>query len=202
MMTQQRRIALALLALLASPVTSSAQDDAEERELRGRKSYENNCLMCHAAPLVEGQRLTPAQWKTELTKMIGWGAPVQKDEESALLDYLDRHFGADLPPVAPVRLTVTGGERLIARRADEANAPPGDTRRGAPLYAQHCASCHGPDGRGGEGGTNLVDRPTLDRPDLSRAVIREGRNRMPGFRAVLDRQGESDVLAWLRERAK
>lgn len=201
-----RRLAVLLLVPLALASIAGASrrqdDDAELREFRGRTSFRNNCLMCHTAPLMASQRLTPDQWKAELTKMIGWGAPVPKDEESDLLDYLNRHYGDKVPTVRPDRITVAEAEKAIGLLPDEAGGdlPQRADRRGADLFARHCASCHGKDARGAEGGTNLVARPVLGRPSDYRQVVREGRNRMPGFRAALDREAESAILVWLQAR--
>ena len=47
-------------------------------------------------------------------------------------------------------------------------------------------------------GTNLVEKPVLLRDDEFRALIKDGRRRMPGFAAVLDDAKQADLLAWLR----
>jgi cytochrome c oxidase cbb3-type subunit 3 len=83
---------------------------------------------------------------------------------------------------------------------------PGEAGRGKTVYAAACASCHGPEGRGGPKGGTIVDPAYLalvsdqglrvaviaGRPDLG----------MPDWRSYvaaqpLSRQQISDVVAWL-----
>jgi cytochrome c oxidase cbb3-type subunit III len=94
----------------------------------------------------------------------------------------------------------------------DANPPPystpapGDPKSGADVYATYCASCHGPDGRGGTKASSIVDgaylalvsdqqlrtiviigRPELGAPDW--------RGNVPG--KPMSAQEVSDVVAWL-----
>ena len=83
---------------------------------------------------------------------------------------------------------------------------PGDTQRGANVFATYCAQCHGPDGRGGPTGgsvvspsflalasdqslrtTTIVGRPDLGKPDW-RANVSDH---------PMSPQEISDVVAWL-----
>ena len=82
---------------------------------------------------------------------------------------------------------------------------PGDVERGAGAYGFYCASCHGPDGRGGPAGaivddsylglvsnqnlrtTVIVGRPDMGAPDW--------RGNVPG--KPMTPQDVSDVVAWL-----
>jgi cytochrome c oxidase cbb3-type subunit 3 len=87
-----------------------------------------------------------------------------------------------------------------------ATPTPGDPRHGADVYAMYCSSCHGPDGRGGNKASSIVDvaylalvsdqnlrtvviigRPELGAPDW--------RNNVPG--KPMSQQEISDVVAWL-----
>lgn len=86
------------------------------------------------------------------------------------------------------------------------STPPGDAGRGAAAYATFCASCHGPEGRGGPQASSIVDGTFLalltdqelrnmivvGRPDLGAP---DWRNNVPGKPMS---SGEiSDVVAWL-----
>jgi cytochrome c oxidase cbb3-type subunit III len=83
---------------------------------------------------------------------------------------------------------------------------PGDPRHGADVYATYCLACHGPDGRGGNKASSIVNdsylalvsdqdlrtnvivgRPELGAPDW--------RNNVPG--KPMSPQEISDVVAWL-----
>src|SRR5262249_25884403 len=55
--------------------------------------FRNACLVCHEDDVIRQQRLTRAQWDREIAKMLGWGAKVNDEDRSALLDYLAGSFG-------------------------------------------------------------------------------------------------------------
>lgn len=86
------------------------------------------------------------------------------------------------------------------------SSEPGDTSRGAEVYAAYCSSCHGAGGRGGQKASSIVDgsflalindqelrtlviagRPELGAPDW--------RGNIPG--KPMSAQDVSDVVAWL-----
>ena len=83
---------------------------------------------------------------------------------------------------------------------------PGDAARGAAAYATFCASCHGPEGRGGPQASSIVDGTFLalltdqelrtmivvGRPDLGAP---DWRNNVPG--KPMSSEEISDVVAWL-----
>jgi mono/diheme cytochrome c family protein len=198
---------LAALALVAGFVAlpwSSAparpDDDDEERLIRreeARRSFVENCLMCHGEDMTTRQRLTTKQWTAEVEKMAGWGAPLPPDRKQPLIDYLAETYPNTQAAPPPGRITpeeVAG----LDRQAPPSALPSADPARGEVLFATHCAVCHGPNARGAELGTNLVEKPVLLREDEFRTLIRDGRRRMPSFAAVLDEPRQADLLAWLR----
>ncbi len=191
---------LSVVAATVSGLTPRQDDEAEETLARGRHSFENNCLMCHAAPIMASQRLSPEQWKTEVTKMIGWGAPVPDDEREPLLAFLNRNYGEHVPAARPGRTTIRRAESDVESHlvADEFRPTPDLLDKGGRVFAVQCASCHGADALGGPNGTNLVRKPILSRPEEFRTVVREGRRNMPGFKQALDRSIEGELLMWLR----
>ena len=97
----------------------------------------------------------------------------------------------------------------------------GDPARGGQLFAQHCASCHGEDARGGHG-TGVTMSRKRDLPILAPALnnsgflaaasdalilntIKHGRSGtpMPAFsQAGLKEQDMKDITAWLRSLEK
>ena len=203
-----RLVGLALVAslvALAAPWSSSnlfakADDDDDEREFRrqeAKRSFVENCLMCHGEDMTTRQRLTTKQWTAAVEKMVGWGAPVPPERKQPLIDYLSEAYPGTqaVPPLE--RITP---DRALALDPQPAlrPLPNADTGRGEVLFAAHCAVCHGPNAKGADLGTNLVEKPVLLRDDEFRALIKEGRRRMPGFAAVLDEPKQSDLLAWLR----
>jgi len=89
----------------------------------------------------------------------------------------------------------------------------GDSRRGAPLHLQHCAACHGVDGKS-EVIVMHMDEPPKDQsdPDYMKTLPDEylylvickggaalGKNFiMPQFSDVISDQDIRDLIAWIR----
>ena len=91
-----------LLGLTVAPVSFPAGP--------GAAIAPNKCLICHGGELIVSQRLTSAQWTKEVGKMVGWGAPLSKEEQQVLAAYLAKHFPVDKAPLKPAR--VRGGRSL------------------------------------------------------------------------------------------
>ncbi|MGC2209975.1 MAG: c-type cytochrome [Candidatus Korobacteraceae bacterium] len=84
--------------------------------------------------------------------------------------------------------------------------PPGDPQRGAEVYATFCSACHGPNGRGGEKASSIVDRSYLSlvSDQYLRTMVIAGRPELgaPDWRGdvpgrPMSAQEVSDVVAWL-----
>lgn len=183
------------------------QDDAgdDERAFEwesGRRTLEGNCLMCHSIEMIETQRLTAEQWAAEVEKMVGWGAPVPPEETDLLVAYLASSFATESDEPVFDRQTLDNA-RSSTRPEPEADAlPEGQADRGAAVFTEHCATCHGPDGFGGDLGASLIARSVLLRPADYATILRNGRHRMPGFQIVLNDQQVADTLAWLRAQSR
>ena len=85
-----------------------------------------------------------------------------------------------------------------AKRSTEASSPaitgPRDAKRGEALFAERCASCHGPRGEGGGVGPQLIGSDlTLSQ---ARTKILDGGGVMPP--ALVQGQDLEDVLAYLQ----
>ena len=59
----------------------------------GEAVFSKSCLSCHAADLVEAQRLSRAAWVREVEKMMRWGAAVGDTDKDPLVDYLAAKYG-------------------------------------------------------------------------------------------------------------
>ena len=156
----------------------------------------NDCLSCHTEQMLEQQRLTPKQWAAVVKKMTGWGAPVEPEVAGDLALYLADRYGPDAGAYDPPSLPPSEAARALAPE-DAGALPKGDATRGASLFRDRCAACHGADGRG-QLGVCVVDRPLLDRPAAFAAVIRAGKGRMAPAAETTD-QEIADLLAHLRE---
>jgi mono/diheme cytochrome c family protein len=209
----RRSIVAGLLILLgsalglipgAAPILQvpGEDEDVAYREAMVRKSFEENCLICHTADLIASQRLTPAQWKAEVEKMVNWGSPLPKEATNPLIEYLSRRYSDREATPAPTRAALRDVGSLEVPGDRRASVPMGGgLDRGERLYAANCATCHGPTALGGDLGPALVGKVILDRPREYDQIVSQGLRRMPGFRLTMSPRDQADVLAWLRRRA-
>jgi len=160
----------------------------------------DNCLFCHSEELVTGQKLSRAQWKAEVEKMVGWGAPLSAEQVAPLVEFLSEQYSESTPAQPSARISYERASAPYAPEPAAERAIAGDAERGGVLYRAQCATCHGEGARGADLGPNLVEVPVLLRGAEYSAVVRDGRRRMPGFRLVLNADQEQDVLAWLRRK--
>jgi cytochrome c6 len=88
----------------------------------------------------------------------------------------------------------------VAAWTTAAAALAADPGRGAELYRNHCASCHGAGGRPVLPGAPDLAQPTaLLKPDLALlSSIRSGRGGMPGYAGQLRDREILDLVAHLR----
>jgi mono/diheme cytochrome c family protein len=192
-------LVMSLVTLVASLSPSRADDDEEAaiRREEARRSFVENCLMCHGEEMTSRQRLTTKQWSAEVEKMVNWGSPLPTDRKQPMIDYLSETYPstklAPKPERINARAAIEGDQQPLFKPLTNAKAESGST-----LFAAHCAVCHGANAKGGELGTNLVEKPVLLREEEFRSVLKEGRRKMPGFANVLDEARQTDVLAWLR----
>jgi cytochrome c6 len=89
---------------------------------------------------------------------------------------------------------------FVIAAAGAGSAQAADPLRGADLYQQHCASCHGANGK-----PVLPTAPDFTRPGallapdmLLLASIRKGRGAMPGYQGQLRDRDILDIVAHLR----
>ncbi|WP_217914663.1 PQQ-binding-like beta-propeller repeat protein [Miltoncostaea marina] len=73
----------------------------------------------------------------------------------------------------------------------------GDPDDGRTVFAENCSSCHGADGRGGNGGPDLSKLPNARVPERVAAKVRNGGNGMPAFRDTLTPNQINDVAAYV-----
>jgi hypothetical protein len=61
-----------------------------------------NCEICHSEDMISTQRLSRATWDAEVTKMVLFGSPLPKTDQAAVVAYLVRYLGPDVPRVSAV----------------------------------------------------------------------------------------------------
>lgn len=178
----------------APPAASSGAPAAltPQQEAEARRVVVDDCLACHAREMLEQQRLTHRQWAAVVAKMQGWGSQVEAGSVDVLVAHLSARYGTSAPPLEPREIRATDAADAIARTPDGPFAG-GDASKGARLYEEACASCHGQGAEGAATGVRLADRPGLYRAGDFAEVVRRGRGRMPAFEAY----GDADVAALL-----
>jgi alcohol dehydrogenase (cytochrome c) len=85
----------------------------------------------------------------------------------------------------------------VAALADAAAAGPVNLDSGERIYREACLPCHGPTGKGGEGGGASLTRGLTREAAL--AVTAAGRNNMPAFRDAYSEAELRDVAAYVVE---
>lgn len=182
-----------------------------EANLDFHNLYTTNCIACHAGPKGTASSISLGNsvylsliTPEKMHEIIAKGIP-----NTAMPAFLDK-LGGRLTD-AQIDVLVKG----IFAWKDEKKVPtgplpaysggPGDATRGAQVFAENCASCHGMDGTGAKAGS-VVDPAYLDlvtdqylrtvtiagRPEIGQPNWQET---VPG-KPMTD-QDVSDVVAWL-----
>ena len=74
---------------------ASAEEQAALRALPtgpGHALVVGSCLTCHAATMITQQHKDSAGWNKTVTQMVAWGAPLAKEQQTALVAYLAEHY--------------------------------------------------------------------------------------------------------------
>ncbi|MEO6927974.1 MAG: cytochrome c [Casimicrobiaceae bacterium] len=136
MATRALRRALIAAALsvtvMAAGVTATAAAGIELPQGPGVNLVYAQCQTCHDLQYVrDAKGLLPAQWKAVIASMRDYGYTGDADTEAKLIAYLTTYLGPDPAPAA-----------LAPANAATAALD------GPTLFAENCAGCHGPQGRG------------------------------------------------------
>ena len=159
----------------------------------GRAAFRQHCVQCHgsgAAGSPGYPNLNDDDWLwggdlQEIHRTIAFG--VRQPGLDGTLSSMMPAFGRD-GLLQPAQIDdVVSYVRFLSRQ-EGASA---SVRRGRPLFATNCASCHGPDGRGMRqfGAPNLTDAIWLyggDRAALTQTVANARAGVMPAWGGRLD----------------
>lgn len=174
-----------------APLALTAAQEKEAQQI-----VINDCLACHAEPMLKQQRLTSKQWAAVVKKMQGWGSQVEASNVDALVTFLSARYGTSTPAYSLPTVSAEAAASAIMPTPDGAFGG-GDAAKGGTLYKEACASCHGESAQGAALGVRLADRPKLFRAEDFAGVVRKGRGRMPAFPTFKD-EDIAAVLAYLR----
>ena len=205
-------LVLLLGSAFAGQALAQAPALSEEAAKKAASSYQRYCALCHGpsreghvndhAPSLRSRSLLESDFRTlaeaiaygrQGTPMGGYmdevGGPMTRAEIGQMIRWLRKTAAVEPQGNTP--------DRSFERVA-------GDARKGAAVYAQHCAACHGPKGEGGTG-TALGNAAMLAlTPDhfLRHAIVngRQG-TPMPAFGATLSPSDIDNVTAFLRSRS-
>lgn len=196
---------------LLSPPTAGDEVADPRSVVDFNKLYAANCAGCHGPSGRGGAAIGLASAgylslvnDTDLREVIEHGRPataMPAFAQSAGGMLSDRQVSA-----------LVQGLRGWAKKTPESAAPPpyrlsagGDAMRGAPVFADHCGSCHGIDGRGAKGTGSIVDQDFLElvSEQWLRTGIVAGRPDLgcPDWHGAdgraLSSEDVSDTVAWL-----
>jgi mono/diheme cytochrome c family protein len=217
---KQPALLLALALSLAgckvrSDLLSPPSSGAEVVDPRGivdfSKLYASNCAGCHGTSGQGGAAIGLASagylWlvdDTDLRQVIEHGRantamPAFAQSAGGMLS--DAQVGALIRGIRAWAKKSPGDEAQPAYRLSES----GDAQRGARVFADRCASCHGVDGRGSKSTGSIVDQDFLElvSEQWLRTGIIAGRPDLgcPDWHAIeghaLSSEDVSNTVAWL-----
>ena len=177
----------------ASPAAPAPVEPLGNEE--GAELFGTACTSCHTSGFVQGSRISEKAWGNELAKMRKWGALVDEEQAPAFAAWLARKFPVTEP--APEDPRMSAKIVLATTAATAERGPLGDPAHGLQVFAQACASCHGPGALGTGGGPSLVENPVLRQRERFALLIRAGKGRMPGF-DDLKANDVASLVAFLR----
>lgn len=106
-------------------------------------------------------------------------------------------------------MTIVVGSQLAIAEPKKADSSSLDQTKGKRIFAQYCAGCHGPEGKGdgylllGPEPVNLTRPPTKTKSDTALLqTIHEGKPNMPAWKVRLSENESRAVLAYIRTLAK
>lgn len=183
------------LAIARTPIERLADNPAllHAAEEGGRAAFRVNCVQCHGAGAAGGKgypNLNDDDWL--------WGGDIaaihttllhgvrQPGDDATRMSQMPA-FGRDGILTAAQIEDVASHVRVISHQ----EGPSASSKRGAELFVQNCAACHGPEGKGTRqlGAPNLTDAIWLyggDRATIVQTVTNARYGVMPAWGQRLD----------------
>lgn len=201
----KRLLLVAMLSACGTPAPEAPRSTAPTLR-EGAELYARYCALCHGesgegyaadnATRLNGQSLLRTASDAFLTTAIAEGR-----RGTAMGAYGREHGGPLTASQVDALVTLIRSWQEGPDIDVDAMRVSGDADAGRELYAAHCASCHGPDGRGGSAQSLTAESFLRTASDgfLRYAIVhgREG-TPMPGFEDALSGQEIDDLVASLR----
>lgn len=138
-----------VFALLATSTAKSEEGRPPPDAARGERLFNENCAACHNRLKKVGPYLAE-----EAVHFINAGIPAKAMGMLLRNPVRNQHPGSRMSTFTPEEISDADLDDIgffLASNIPPPKTPPalGSAERGAPLYAQHCAGCHGANGAGG-----------------------------------------------------
>ena len=172
----------------------------------GKAAFKDNCATCHGtggagAPGYPNLNDDDWIWGGDIGNLyvtIKYGIRMHDEgRQSMMPSYGDMFSREDIDAVADYVVKLSEGSNQLAVGVEGADGEKTYADRGTEIFAQHCATCHGVDGKGDYeyGAPNLADAIWLKSDDGSReAIISQIRNSKHGqMPAWVDRLDEDTI---------
>jgi quinohemoprotein ethanol dehydrogenase len=91
----------------------------------------------------------------------------------------------------------SGVEHAGAAPEKSSSGSQGDPAKGKQVFADNCATCHGAQGTGGNGGPDLTSIPSAKQLPVVVGQVTNGGGGMPAFKGVLTQKQIEDVAAYV-----
>jgi cytochrome c5 len=85
----KRELLLGLAFCFALSTTAVPKALAQED---GAELLEERCSVCHPSARPKSKQKTPEQWEATVSRMMGKGAKLTKEEKVALVDHLSKSY--------------------------------------------------------------------------------------------------------------
>jgi len=155
------------MALMTAAASAAQQFDLPQGP--GRELVYGNCQTCHdLQSVIDSSGIPRGAWNAVLDNMKGFGLRISADQRAKILDYLATYLGPKPPPAA------SGGAQVVT------------TADGAKVYADTCAACHQPDGKGKKG----EFPPFAGNPDLFLATDYPAVVALNGLEGKIEAEGQ------------
>lgn len=85
---------LAACGTKADPPTTNTDPSGATSTLDGKVLVEQTCSQCHPLSRVTQARKTAQGWRDTVQRMVSYGAPLNQEEEQAVIQYLAKTYPA------------------------------------------------------------------------------------------------------------